>query len=67
MATFLFWLLLLIVCWPVALLAVLIYPIMWLVMLPFRIVGVAMDGALELIRMAIFLPMRLIGRVVKSV
>ena len=60
MALFL-WLILLFFCWPIALLAILVYPIVWLLLLPFRIVGIAVDGVLELIRAVIFLPARVLG------
>ena len=50
MMTFLLWLLLLIFCWPLALLALVLYPIVWLVLLPFRLLGVAVDGVFELLK-----------------
>ena len=50
MVKFLLWLLLLVVCWPLALLALILYPILWLLLLPFRVVGIAVDGVLELLR-----------------
>jgi hypothetical protein len=55
------WLIVLFLCWPLALLAILLYPIVWLFLLPFRIVGIAVDGVLELIRAVIFLPARVLG------
>ena len=61
MATFLLWLLLLVVCWPLALLALLLYPLAWLLLLPFRILGVAVDGVLGLLRAVFTLPARLLG------
>jgi len=61
MVAFLLWCLLLIVCWPLALLALAVYPIVWLILLPFRIVGIAVGGVLELLKAIIFLPARLIG------
>jgi hypothetical protein len=61
MFTFLLWLLLLIFCWPLALLALILYPIVWLLLLPFRLVGVAVEGVFELLRAIIFLPARLLG------
>ena len=61
MLTFLLWILLLIFCWPLALLALVLYPIVWLLLLPFRIVGIAVDGVFELLRAIIFLPARLLG------
>ncbi len=59
--TFLLWLILLIFCWPIALLAIVLYPIVWLFLLPFRLIGIAVDGVLELIRAVIFLPARILG------
>ncbi|MCM2333212.1 MAG: hypothetical protein NDI82_04610 [Anaeromyxobacteraceae bacterium] len=61
MAAFLLWLLLLVVCWPLALLALLLYPVVWLVLLPFRLLGVAVEGVLGLLRAVLFLPARLLG------
>lgn len=59
--TLFLWLIVLFLCWPLALLAILLYPIVWLFLLPFRIVGIAVDGVLELIRAVIFLPARVLG------
>lgn len=59
--TFFLWLIVLFFCWPLALVAIVLYPIVWLLLLPFRIVGIAVDGALELVRAVIFLPARLLG------
>ena len=61
MATFLLWFLLLVVCWPLALLALLLYPLAWLLLLPFRILGLAVDGLLGFLRAVFFLPARLLG------
>ena len=61
MLTFLLWVLLLVFCWPLALLALVLYPIVWLLLLPFRIVGIAVEGVFELLRAIIFLPARLLG------
>jgi hypothetical protein len=61
MATFVLWLLLLFVCWPLALLALIAYPFVWLLLLPFRILGIAVTGILELLRGIIMLPARVIG------
>ena len=58
MLTFLMWCLLFVVCWPLALLALILYPIVWLILLPFRIVGIAVGGVFELLRAIIFLPAR---------
>lgn len=63
MIKFLLWLILLVVCWPVALLALVLYPIVWVVLLPFRIVGIAVEGVLSLLRGILLLPGRvLLGR-----
>ena len=56
----LLWLLLLILCWPLALLALVLYPLVWLISLPFRLVGIAVDGVFELLRSIILLPARLL-------
>ena len=61
MIKFLLWLLLLVVCWPLALLVLLLWPIVWLLALPFRLVGIAVSGVFELIRAILFLPARLLG------
>jgi hypothetical protein len=60
LVTFLLWCLLLVFCWPLALLALVLYPLVWLILLPFRIVGIAVDGVLELLKAIIFLPARLL-------
>jgi hypothetical protein len=60
MVKFLLWCLLFILCWPVAVLAIVLYPIVWLILLPFRLVGIAVHGALELVVALITLPVRLI-------
>ena len=59
--TFLLWLLLLIVCWPLALVALVVYPIVWLLLLPFRLVGVVVDGVFEFLGALIRLPARALG------
>lgn len=61
MLAFLLWCLLLVFCWPLALLFLFLYPIVWLVLLPFRILGIAVEGVLELVKAIIFLPARLLG------
>ena len=61
MAAFLLWCILFMICWPVALLALVVYQIVWLLLLPFRVVGIAVHGVLELIRAAIMLPARLLA------
>jgi hypothetical protein len=58
--TFLAWLILFVLCWPLALLALVLYPIVWLVLLPFRIAGIAVHGVLELFRAIILLPARVL-------
>lgn len=61
MIGFLLWLLLLVVCWPLALLAVILYPVVWLILLPFRLLGIAVEGVLALVKAVIFLPARVLG------
>jgi hypothetical protein len=61
MFTFFFWIFLLFVCWPLALLAIVLYPIVWLLLLPFRLVGIAVEGVLELVKAVILLPARVLG------
>lgn len=61
MRTFVLWLILLVLCWPLALAALLLYPVVWLLLLPFRIVGIAVGGVLEFLRALILLPARLLG------
>jgi hypothetical protein len=60
MAKFFLWCILLILCWPLALLALVAYPFVWLLLLPFRIVGIAVGGVLELASAIIFLPVRMV-------
>ncbi len=60
MVKFLLWCILLILCWPLALLALILYPIVWLLLIPFRLVGIAVEGVLELIRAVILLPARIL-------
>jgi hypothetical protein len=59
MIKFLLWLILFVLCWPLALLGLVLYPVVWLVLLPFRIIGIAVDGVLTLIWGIITLPVRL--------
>ncbi len=61
MAKFLLWCILLILCWPVALLALMLYPIIWLLLLPFRLVGIAVDGVFSFLRAVFTLPARVLG------
>jgi hypothetical protein len=60
MVKFLLWCILLVLCWPLALMALVLYPIVWLLLLPFRVVGIAVGGALELVGAIIFLPVRVL-------
>ena len=62
MITFLAWLILLILCWPSALAALILYPIVWLLLLPFRILGIAVDGVLRLLWAVVTLPARALSR-----
>ena len=61
MTKFLLWLLLFILCWPLALFALVLYPIVWLLTLPFRLVGIAVGDVFELLRAIVLLPARLLG------
>lgn len=60
MIKFILWCTLFVLCWPLALLALIAYPFVWLILIPFRIVGIAVDGVLELVGSILFLPVRLI-------
>ena len=60
MIAFLIWLLLLFFCWPLALVALVLYPIVWVILLPFRIVGIAVDGVFRLLAAIILLPVRVL-------
>jgi hypothetical protein len=60
---FLLWCVLLILCWPLALLALILYPIVWILLLPFRLVGIAVHGVLELVGALIMLPARVLRAV----
>lgn len=62
MVKFLLWCILLVLCWPIALLALVLYPLVWLLLLPFRLLGIVVTGVLELIRGLIMLP----GRVLRG-
>jgi len=61
MFTFLVWLVLLFFCWPLALLALILYPLVWLLLLPFRLVGIAVEGVFGLLKAIILLPARLLS------
>ncbi|HUK52674.1 MAG TPA: hypothetical protein VL099_05225 [Candidatus Binatia bacterium] len=60
MAGFILWCILFVFCWPLALLALVLYPLIWLFLLPFRLLGIAVGGALAFIEALIFLPARLL-------
>jgi hypothetical protein len=57
----LLWCILLVLCWPLALLALIVYPLVWILLLPFRVVGIAVDGVLLLLRGIVLLPARLLS------
>lgn len=61
MAGFLLWLLLLLLCWPLALLALVLYPLAWLLLLPLRLVGIGVDAVFSLLRAVVMLPARVLG------
>lgn len=61
MTKFFLWLVLLILCWPLALLALILYPVVWVLLLPFRLVGIAVDGVFAFLRALVMLPARLLG------
>ncbi len=61
MFTFLLWCILLVLCWPLALLALLLYPLVWLLLLPFRLLGIAVEGVLQLLWAIVTLPARVLG------
>ena len=63
MLKFLLWLILLIICWPIAILALLLYPFIWLLLLPFRLVGITLAAGLELFKAIISFPARVLNRV----
>ena len=62
MLTFLLWCLLFVLCWPIAILALVLYPIVWLLLLPFRLVGIAVGGALMLVWAVVMLPFTVMRR-----
>jgi hypothetical protein len=62
MLSFLVWVLLLMVCWPIALLALLIYPVVWLLLLPFRLLGIGVDAVFNLLKGIVMLPARVLGQ-----
>lgn len=61
MLTFLAWLVLLIFCWPLALLALVLYPLIWILSIPFRLVGITLDGVFALLKAILFLPARVLA------
>ena len=61
MLKFLLWLLLVVVCWPLAVIALVLWPLVWLLSLPFRLVGIVVDGAFALLRALVMLPARILG------
>ncbi len=61
MLTFVLWCILFVLCWPIALVALVFYPIIWLFLLPFRIVGIAVEGVLKLVWAIVTLPVRLLS------
>lgn len=61
MLTFLIWLLLLVLCWPLAVLALILWPLVWLLSLPLRLIGITMDAVFALLRALLFLPARVLG------
>lgn len=62
MIKFLLWLILFVMCWPLAILGLLLYPIVWLLLLPFRLVGIMFEGVFALLKGIVFLPARLLGQ-----
>jgi hypothetical protein len=61
MLSFVLWLVLLFLCWPLALLALVLYPLLWLITLPFRLIGIGVEGVFELLRAIVMLPARILG------
>ncbi len=61
MTKFFLWVILLVICWPVALLALVLYPFVWLLLLPFRVIGIAVDGVFAFLKAVVFLPTRVLG------
>lgn len=61
MLSFIGWLILLVLCWPLALLALILWPFVWLISLPFRLVGITFDALFALLRAVLFLPARVLG------
>ncbi|MGF6274861.1 hypothetical protein ABIB38_003253 [Massilia sp. UYP11] len=61
MLSFLAWLVLLFLCWPIALIALVLYPVVWLLLLPFRLLGIGVDAVFSLLRAIVMLPARVLG------
>ena len=61
MTKFFLWVVLLVICWPVALLALVVYPLVWLILLPFRLLGIVVTGVFEFLRALVMLPARVLG------
>lgn len=59
--TFVFWLILLVLCWPLALLALILWPFIWLLSLPFRIIGITFEALFAFLKTVLFLPARVLG------
>jgi hypothetical protein len=66
MIKFLLWCMLLVICWPLALLALLVYPLVWLILLPFRLLGIVVTGALDLVWTIVTLPAKVVRRLVSA-
>ena len=66
MLAFIGWLVLLVLCWPLALLALILWPLVWLVSLPFRLVGITFDALFALLKAILFLPARVLGQKPKT-
>ena len=62
MLSFLVWVLLLMVCWPIAVLALLVYPVVWLLLLPFKLLGIGVDAVFNLLKAIVMLPARVLGQ-----
>jgi hypothetical protein len=61
MFSFLLWCILFVICWPLALLALVVYPIVWLLLLPFRLLGIAVEGVFGILKAILLLPLRVMG------
>lgn len=63
MLSFLIWIIVFILCWPLAILALILYPVFWLLLLPFRLLGIAVDGVFEFVKAIIMLPSRILKKI----